>query len=72
MPRAPKRKRRLRRRFGNKGERASFSPAGSYPSVMVNSPAAAGFATARVRGEHYPPYGILWPIDHWLPIVARA
>lgn len=34
--------------------------------------AAAGFATARVRGEHYPPYGILWPIDHSLPIVARA
>lgn len=34
--------------------------------------AAAGFSTARVHGEHYAPYGILWPIDHSLPIVARA
>ena len=33
---------------------------------------AAGFASARVHGEHYAPYGILWPIDHSLPIVARA
>jgi hypothetical protein len=34
--------------------------------------AAAGFSSASVRGEHYPPYGVLWPIDHSLPIVARA
>jgi hypothetical protein len=34
--------------------------------------AAAGFSSARVHAEHYAPYGILWPIDHSLPIVARA
>lgn len=34
--------------------------------------AAAGFSGAKVHGEHYAPYGILWPIDHSLPIVARA
>jgi hypothetical protein len=33
---------------------------------------AAGFSSARVHGEHYAEYGILWPIDHSLPIVARA
>ena len=32
----------------------------------------AGFSSARVHGEHFPEYGILWPIDHSLPIVARA
>ena len=34
--------------------------------------AAAGFSSARVHGEHHPEYGVLWPIDHSLPIVARA
>jgi O-antigen ligase len=36
--------------------------------------AAAGFASARVCDERYPPYGIVWPpgMDHSLPIVARA
>jgi hypothetical protein len=34
--------------------------------------AAAGFSSVQVHGEHFPDYGILWPIDHSLPIVARA
>ena len=34
--------------------------------------AAAGFASVRVHGERYAPFGILWPMDHSLPIVARA
>jgi hypothetical protein len=33
---------------------------------------AAGFSSVRVCGEHYAPFGIFWPIDHSLPIVARA
>lgn len=33
---------------------------------------AAGFTSARVHGEHFEEYGILWPMDHSLPIVARA
>ena len=41
-------------------------------SDLLRRLAAAGFSSARVHGEHYAPYGILWPIDHSLPIVARA
>ena len=41
-------------------------------SDLLRRLAAAGFSSARVHGEHYPRFGILWPIDHSLPIVARA
>jgi hypothetical protein len=33
---------------------------------------AVGFRSVSIRGEHYPPFGVLWPIDHSLPMVARA
>ncbi|HUP98551.1 MAG TPA: class I SAM-dependent methyltransferase [Usitatibacter sp.] len=32
----------------------------------------AGFSSAAVRADHAPRFGIMWPIDHSLPIVARA
>jgi hypothetical protein len=41
-------------------------------SDLMRRLSAAGFSSARVCGEHYAPHGILWPIDHSLPIVARA
>ena len=34
--------------------------------------AAAGFSRAEVRADHAPQFGIMWPIDHSLPMVARA
>lgn len=34
--------------------------------------AAAGFSSAEVRIDHVPRFGILWPIDYAVPIVARA
>jgi SAM-dependent methyltransferase len=34
--------------------------------------ADAGFSKAAVRIDHAPHFGISWPIDHSLPIVARA
>ena len=34
--------------------------------------AEAGFSRAAVRADHAPRLGISWPIDHSLPIVARA
>jgi hypothetical protein len=33
---------------------------------------AAGFSRAEVRSDPAPHFGINWPIDHSLPIVARA
>ena len=33
---------------------------------------AAGFSRAAVRADSAPHFGINWPIDHSLPIVARA
>jgi hypothetical protein len=33
---------------------------------------AAGFRSIEVRPEHYPEFGILWPMDWAVPIVARA
>jgi SAM-dependent methyltransferase len=33
---------------------------------------AAGFSSAAVRADHAPQFGIMWPIDHSLPMVARA
>jgi hypothetical protein len=33
---------------------------------------AAGFSSAEVRIDHAPEFGIMWPIDHSVPIVARA
>jgi SAM-dependent methyltransferase len=33
---------------------------------------AAGFRTAQVRGEPYPEFGILWPLDSPAPVVARC
>ena len=32
----------------------------------------AGFSSVEVRIDHAPEYGILWPIDYHVPIVARA
>jgi hypothetical protein len=34
--------------------------------------AAAGFRDVQTRAERYPEFGILWPIDFHIPIVARA
>lgn len=34
--------------------------------------AAAGFSKAEVRIDHAPEFGIMWPIDYAVPIVARA
>jgi len=34
--------------------------------------AAAGFSSAVVRADHAPHFGLMWPIDHSLPMVARA
>jgi SAM-dependent methyltransferase len=33
---------------------------------------AAGFSSAAVRIDHAPHFGIMWPIDYAVPIVARA
>ena len=33
---------------------------------------AAGFSSAAVRIDHAPRFGIMWPIDYAVPIVARA
>jgi SAM-dependent methyltransferase len=33
---------------------------------------AAGFSSAAVRIDHAPQFGIMWPIDYAVPIVARA
>ena len=41
-------------------------------SDLLQRLAAAGFSSVRIRGEHYAPYGVLWPVDFSLPIVARA
>lgn len=32
----------------------------------------AGFSSAGLRIDHAPRFGIMWPIDHSLPMVARA
>ncbi|HHH39180.1 MAG TPA: class I SAM-dependent methyltransferase [Sedimenticola sp.] len=32
----------------------------------------AGFASVRVYADHYPPFGILWPMDWAVPIAARC
>ena len=32
----------------------------------------AGFSSAKVRIDHAPQFGIMWPIDYAVPIVARA
>jgi len=34
--------------------------------------AAAGFSSAATRRDHAPHFGLMWPIDHSLPMVARA
>ena len=34
--------------------------------------AAAGFSRVEVRIDHAPRFGIMWPIDYAVPIVARA
>ena len=34
--------------------------------------AAAGFSSVRVRADHVPEFGIMWPMDWAIPIVARA
>ena len=34
--------------------------------------AAAGFRSVEVRHEHFPEYGILWPMDWAVPMIARA
>jgi hypothetical protein len=33
---------------------------------------AAGFTSIEVHSEHYPEFGILWPMDWAVPVVARA
>lgn len=32
----------------------------------------AGFSSVEVRCEHYPEFGILWPMDWAVPMIARA
>jgi hypothetical protein len=32
----------------------------------------AGYASVKVCSEHYPPFGVLWPTDFDVPIVARV
>ena len=41
-------------------------------SDVLRRLAAAGFSSVSVHGDHFSEYGILWPMDHSLPIVARA
>lgn len=55
---------------GGEGETLEMRVFGE--SDLIARLRTAGFSEVRVRGEHFPPYGIVWPIDHSLPIVARA
>lgn len=32
----------------------------------------AGYSSVRVCSQHYPPFGVLWPTDFDVPIVARS
>jgi SAM-dependent methyltransferase len=44
-----------------------------FPEVdLMRRVRAAGFSSAAVRIDHAPHFGVMWPIDYAVPIVARA